>query len=133
MSALDLRSLNLMAFMTSAAMGFVLLMLRRHYPGSIRGMWLWGLAPVVAASSTVFFGLEKLLPPIVVVLFGNGLLMVGCALFSSAAAASMACAAAGGHGRRSGCWWSCGMCSSCSCSRTTACAWWCSPARWPCC
>jgi diguanylate cyclase (GGDEF)-like protein len=81
MFALDLRSLTLMAFMTSVAMGFVLLMLRRHYPGSIRGMWLWGLAPVVAASSTVFYGLEKLFAPLVVVVFGNGLLMSGCALF----------------------------------------------------
>jgi diguanylate cyclase (GGDEF)-like protein len=81
MIALDLRSLTLMAFMTSVAMGFVLLMLRRHYPGSIRGMWLWGLAPVVAASSTVFYGLERLFAPLVILVMGNGLLMVGCALF----------------------------------------------------
>ena len=81
MIALDLRSLNLMAFMTSVAMGFVLLMLRRHYPGSIRGMWLWGLAPLVAAASTVFFGFERLFPQAVVVVAGNGLLMAGCALF----------------------------------------------------
>ncbi len=81
MFALDLRSLTLMAFMTSVTMGFVLLMLRRHYPGSIRGMWLWGLAPLTAAASTPFFGFEALLPPLVVVLAGNGLLMAGFALF----------------------------------------------------
>ncbi len=81
MLPLDLRSLTLMAFMTSVAMGFVLLMLRRHYPGSIRGMWLWGLAPLVGAGSTLFFGFEWLFPQVVVVVFGNGLLMIGCALF----------------------------------------------------
>ncbi|KQP45100.1 diguanylate cyclase [Pseudorhodoferax sp. Leaf274] len=81
MIALDLRSLTLMAFMTSVAMGFVLLMLRRHYPGSIRGMWLWGLAPLVAASSTIFYGLEQVFHPLVILVFGNGLLMSGCALF----------------------------------------------------
>ena len=81
MTALDLRSLTLMAFMTSMVMGFVILMLRRHYPQSIRGMGLWGLAPLVAGSSTVLYGLDSLLPQWLVVIFGNGLLMAGCALF----------------------------------------------------
>ncbi|HVR52119.1 MAG TPA: GGDEF domain-containing protein [Pseudorhodoferax sp.] len=81
MNALDLRSLTLMACMTSAAMGFVLLMLRRHYPDSIRGMLLWGLAPVTGALSTVFFGLEGRLPALLVVVVGNGLLMVCCGLY----------------------------------------------------
>ena len=81
MTALDLRSLTLMAFMTSMVMGFVILMLRRHYPQSIRGMGLWGLAPLVGGSSTVLYGLDSLLPQWLVVVFGNGLLMAGCALF----------------------------------------------------
>ena len=81
MNALDLRSLTLMACMTSAAMGFVLLMLRRHYPRSIHGMLLWGLAPVAGALSTVFFGLGPRLPALLVVIVGNGLLMVCCALY----------------------------------------------------
>lgn len=81
MSHLDLRSLTLMACMTSAAMGFVLLMLRRHYPRAIHGMLLWGLAPVTGALSTVFFGLAPRLPALLVVIAGNGLLMVCCALY----------------------------------------------------
>jgi diguanylate cyclase (GGDEF)-like protein len=79
--ALDLRSLTLMSFMMSLALGFVILMLRRHYPASIRGMRLWGWAPLSAASSTVLFGLEHWFTPLVVVVIGNGLLMLGCALF----------------------------------------------------
>lgn len=94
MLALDLRSLTLMAFLMSVVMGFVLLMLRRHYPVSIRGMWLWGLAPLVAASSTVFYGLDKLFPPLVVIVLGNGLLMAGCVLFY--------CGSRRFHGLRSG-------------------------------
>lgn len=67
--------------MTSTAMGFVLLMLRKHYPSSIRGMGLWGLAPIVLALCTVVYGLEHLFTPLFVVVVGNGLLMVGVALF----------------------------------------------------
>lgn len=81
MFALDLRSLTLMAFMTSTAMGCVLLMLGRHYAGKVRGMPQWGLAPLAAASSTVFYGLDAVFHPLVSVVVGNGLLMVGCALF----------------------------------------------------
>lgn len=81
MLALDLRSLTLMAFMLSLAMGLVILTLGRHYPDSIRGMRLWGLAPLLTAASTVVFGLDTWWPAIVSVVVGNGLLMVGCTMF----------------------------------------------------
>ncbi len=81
MSGLDLRSLTAMAGMIGIVMGLVLLGLRRNYPASIRGMWLWGAAPIACAGSTLFYGLDGVLPTGVVTLAGNGLLLMGVALF----------------------------------------------------
>jgi len=81
MFQLDLRSLTIMAGLIGIVMGLVLLGLRRNYPASIRGMRLWGTAPLVCAASTLFYGLDGLLPAPLVTLIGNGLLLVGVTLF----------------------------------------------------
>ena len=70
-----------MAGMIGMVMGLVLLGLRRNYPASIRGMRLWGAAPIACAGSTLFYGLDGMLPTPVVTLLGNGLLLVGVTLF----------------------------------------------------
>ena len=81
MPSLDLRSLTVMAGMIGIVMGLVLLGLRHNYPASIRGMRLWGAAPIACAGSTLFYGLDGMLPTPVVTLLGNGLLLVGVTLF----------------------------------------------------
>lgn len=81
MLSLDLRSLTIMAGLIGIVMGLVLLGLRRSYPASIRGMRLWGAAPLLCASSTLFYGLDGVLPPTLVALTGNALLLVGVTLF----------------------------------------------------
>jgi len=78
---LDLRSLTAMAGMMGAVMGIVLLGLRRNYPATIKGLLPWGLAPLVCAASTLFYGLDGLLPEALVALGGNALLLSGCGLF----------------------------------------------------
>lgn len=70
-----------MAGLIGIVMGLVLLGLRRSYPPSIRGMRLWGAAPLLCASSTLFYGLDGVLPPTLVALTGNALLLVGVTLF----------------------------------------------------
>ena len=80
MTGFDLRSFNLMTGMMSMALGIVLLGVRRHFPASIRGLLLWGLAPLVCAVASVFYGLEGWLPAVVVALGGNGLVFAGNAL-----------------------------------------------------
>ena len=81
MLSLDLRSLTIMAGMIGIVMGLVLLGLRRSYPPSIRGMRLWGTAPLLCASSTLFYGLDGVLPAPLVALVGNALLLTGVTLF----------------------------------------------------
>ncbi|MBT9514495.1 MAG: GGDEF domain-containing protein [Acidovorax sp.] len=81
MLSLDLRSLTIMAGLIGIVMGLVLLGLRRNYPASIRGMRLWGTAPLVCACSTLFYGLDGVLPAPLVALIGNALLLVGVTLF----------------------------------------------------
>lgn len=84
MLSLDLRSLTIMAGMIGMigiVMGLVLLGLRRSYPPSIRGMRLWGTAPLLCASSTLFYGLDGVLPAPLVALVGNALLLAGVTLF----------------------------------------------------
>ncbi|RQO83908.1 GGDEF domain-containing protein [Acidovorax sp. FJL06] len=81
MPSLDLRSLTIMAGLIGIVMGLVLLGLRRNYPASIRGMRLWGAAPLVCAGSTLFYGLDGVLPASLVALIGNALLLLGVTLF----------------------------------------------------
>jgi len=78
---LDLRSLTVMAGMMGAVMGIVLLGMRRNYPVAIQGLLPWGLAPLLCAASTLFYGLEGVLPAVLVALGGNALLLSGCGLF----------------------------------------------------
>jgi diguanylate cyclase (GGDEF)-like protein len=78
---LDPRSLNLMSGLMGVVMGFVLLGLRPNFPAAIRGLWAWGLAPLVCTASTLVYGLEGLLPTWLVSLLGNGLLFTGVSLF----------------------------------------------------
>lgn len=59
MPSFDLRSFNVMTGLMSVVLGIVLLGVRRHFPASIRGLLLWGLAPLVCAVSTVFYGLLR--------------------------------------------------------------------------
>lgn len=80
MTGFDLRSFNLMTGLMSVVLGIVLLGARRHFPASIRGLRLWGLAPLVCALSTVFYGLDGFIPVAVVSLGGNSLLFAGNAL-----------------------------------------------------
>lgn len=81
MPPLDLRSLTIMAGLMGMAMGMVLLGLRRNYPASIQGMTLWGIAPLLCGTSTVFYGLDGYLPAALVALGGNALLLTGVGLF----------------------------------------------------
>src|SRR6218665_1469335 len=80
MTGFDLRSFNLMTGLMSLALGIVLLGARRHFPASIRGLQLWGLAPLVCATSTVFYGLDGVIPAVLVSLAGNSLLFAGASL-----------------------------------------------------
>ena len=85
MLALDLRSLSAMSGLMAVVLGLVLFGVRANFPESIRGLRLWGLAPLLCASSTVLFVLHGVLPAWSLVLGGNGLLMAGfaCFLFGS--------------------------------------------------
>lgn len=75
MTSLDLRSFNFLAALQCAVMGAVLMGMQRNYPANIRGLRLWGLAPLLALASTFFYALVGSLPPTLVGLVGNGLLM----------------------------------------------------------
>ena len=85
MLALDLRSLSAMSGLMAVVLGLVLFGVRANFPESIRGLRLWGLAPLLCACSTVLFVLNGVLPAWSLVLGGNGLLMAGfaCFLFGS--------------------------------------------------
>ena len=85
MLALDLRSLSAMSDLMAVVLGLVLFGVRANFPESIRGLRLWGLAPLLCACSTVLFVLNGVLPAWSLVLGGNGLLMAGfaCFLFGS--------------------------------------------------
>ncbi|MBX9816944.1 MAG: GGDEF domain-containing protein [Burkholderiaceae bacterium] len=81
MSYLDLRSFNLMSGLMTTVLGIVLLGVRRQLPRNIHGLLLWGLAPLVCAGATLFYGLEGMAPAAVVSIGGNGLLLAGCILY----------------------------------------------------
>ena len=81
MPALDLRSLSAMSGLMAVVLGLVLFGVRANFPESIRGLRLWGLAPLLCASSTVLFVLHGVLPAWSLILGGNGLLMAGFACF----------------------------------------------------
>ncbi|MBV8123025.1 MAG: GGDEF domain-containing protein [Burkholderiaceae bacterium] len=49
--------------------------MRRSLPASVGGLALWGVAPLLALVSTVFYGLEGSAAPVVVLLGGNGMLL----------------------------------------------------------
>ena len=72
MLALDLRSLSAMSGLMAVVLGLVLFGVRANFPESIRGLRLWGLAPLLCASSTVLFVLHGVLPAWSLVLGGNG-------------------------------------------------------------
>ncbi len=52
MPALDLRSLSAMSGLMAVVLGLVLFGVRANFPESIRGLRLWGLAPLLCASPT---------------------------------------------------------------------------------
>lgn len=62
MSSIDLRSINLMTGLMCVVMGIVILGVRRNFPGTLKGLGLWGLGPVFGLGATLFFGLEGLIP-----------------------------------------------------------------------
>lgn len=76
MNSLDLRSFNFLAALQCVVMGTVLLGMRRNFPVSIHGLRFWGIAPLLALLSTLFYGLQGHISPVVVGMGGNGLLMV---------------------------------------------------------
>jgi diguanylate cyclase (GGDEF)-like protein len=75
MTALDLRSFNLLAALLCACMGAVMLGVRRNLPVKVHGLGYWGVAPLFALGSTIFFALEGPVPAWVVAVCGNGLLL----------------------------------------------------------
>lgn len=75
MTSLDLRSFTFLAGLQCVVMGTVLLGMRRNFPVRIHGLKVWGIAPLLALISTLFYGLQGLAPSVVVGMGGNGLLM----------------------------------------------------------
>lgn len=70
-----------MAGLMGMAMGMVPPGLRRNYPASIQGMTLWGIAPLLCGTSTLFYELDGYLPAALVAPGGNALLLTGVGLF----------------------------------------------------
>lgn len=54
MLALDLRSLSAMSGLMAVVLGLVLFGVRANFPESIRGLRLWGLAPLLCARCPQF-------------------------------------------------------------------------------
>ena len=80
-SALDPRSIIVLAGVMGLVMSIVLLSMRRSYPPSIRGLREWTLAPFFSFASTVLFGLRGMVPDVVSVVLANMVLFYGCILY----------------------------------------------------
>ena len=80
-SALDPRSIIVLAGVMGLVMSIVLMSMRRSYPPSIRGLREWTLAPFFSFASTVLFGLRGMVPDVVSVVLANMVLFYGCILY----------------------------------------------------
>lgn len=80
-SALDPRSIIVLAGVMGLVMSIVLLSMRRSYPPSIRGLREWTLAPFFSFASTVLFGLRGVLPDALSIVLANMVLFQGCILY----------------------------------------------------
>ena len=81
MTHLDPRSLIAMAGVMSALMALVLLLMRRNYPSSIRGLGAWALAPVLWLGATLLFSARGAVPAWMGLVLANLLLMLGTVTF----------------------------------------------------
>ncbi|RYY81122.1 MAG: GGDEF domain-containing protein [Comamonadaceae bacterium] len=80
-SALDPRSIIVLAGAMGLLMSIVMFSMRRSYPPSIRGLREWTLAPLVSCASTVLFALRGVLPDFVSIVLANMVLFQGCILY----------------------------------------------------
>ncbi|MFZ3117187.1 MAG: diguanylate cyclase, partial [Variovorax sp.] len=80
-SALDPRSIIVLAGVMGLVMSLVLLSMRRSYPPSIRGLREWALAPLLGFASTVLFALRGVLPDIFSIVLANMVLFQGGVLY----------------------------------------------------
>lgn len=78
---LDPRSLIAMSAFLSLFMATALLLMWRNYPPSIRGLGLWGAAPLLWAFSAVLFAGRDVLPLFWSIVVPNQLLLLGTLLF----------------------------------------------------
>ena len=80
-SALDPRSIIVLAGAMGLLMSVVMFSMRRGYPSSIRGLREWTLAPLVSFASTVLFALRGVLPDGLSIVLANMVLFQGCILY----------------------------------------------------
>lgn len=80
-SALDPRSIIVLAGLMGLLMSVVLFSMRRSYPPSIRGLREWTLAPLASFVSTVLFALRGVVPDLFSIVLANMVLFQGCILY----------------------------------------------------
>lgn len=80
MSSFDLRAINLMTGVMCVVLGIVILGVRHNFPGTLKGLGLWGLAPLLGMLATLFFGLDGLLPDGMAIIGGNAFALGSCGL-----------------------------------------------------
>ena len=81
MTALDPRSIIVIAGILGLLMGVVMGFLRRNYPSSIGGLADWSAAPIVCFFAAMLLGQRGVLPDVLTVLVGNIALAIGCLFF----------------------------------------------------
>ncbi|MGJ7544682.1 GGDEF domain-containing protein [Variovorax sp. LT1R16] len=77
-SALDPRSVIVLAGVMGLLMSLVMFSMRRSYPAGIRGLREWTLAPLICFGSTVLFAMRGVLPDVLTVPLANMVLFQGC-------------------------------------------------------
>lgn len=77
-SALDPRSIIVLAGVMGLLMSLVMFSMRRSYPSSIRGLREWTLAPLLGFASSLLFGGRGVLPDLLSVTLANMVLFQGC-------------------------------------------------------
>ena len=77
-SALDPRSVIVLAGVMGLLMSLVMFSMRRSYPSSIRGLREWTLAPLMCFGSTVLFAMRGVLPDVLTIPLANMVLFQGC-------------------------------------------------------
>lgn len=77
-SALDPRSVIVLAGVMGLLMSLVMFSMRRSYPSGIRGLREWTLAPLLCFASTVLFAMRGVLPDMLTIPLANMVLFQGC-------------------------------------------------------